>query len=441
MGEDKLRKLRHLGVVRGARNLIPAASQGDKRQRLPEPAIPADFPGEDGEDIALDHLLPGGNLVETELGSCFVLDHVYPISHLHGDNTLEELSSYSFEVAATICHDDRLAHLQVEDLLFLDTETTGLMGAGTIAFMVGVAYFDVDSSGHKAFIVRQYFLRDHADESAMLQMLSELLASRAGLVTFNGRSFDLPLLDNRYLMNRLDGLSGDLLERPHFDLLPPSRRLWRRRLGSCSLSSLEQNLLGLQRGHEDVPGWAIPGLYMDYLRSGDARQLLRVFYHNRIDMLSMVTLAGCIIHQFSQPDIDDYPLDLLSLAIWQQRIGLTDEAEENFRLVTRQDPELEVYHQVLSQLSFLLKRNNRREEAVQYWKQIAVTSFDDVTAHVELAMHYEWQDQDLATARYWTSTALDLVQKWPMSEDAVVTEELEHRLARLDRKLTIRKKD
>jgi hypothetical protein len=108
-------------------------------------------------------------------------------------------------------------------------------------------------------------------------------------------------------------------------------------------------------------------------------------------------------------------------------------------LVTRQDPELEVYHQALSQLSFLLKRDNRREEAVQYWKQIAVTSFDDVTAHVELAMHYEWQDQDHETARYWTSTALDLVQKWPRGEDASVNEELEHRLARLDRKLTNKK--
>ncbi len=441
MGEDKLRKLRHLGVVRGARNLIPASPQAEKQKWLSEPAIRSDYRGEDGQNVALDLLLPGGNLVETDLGSCFVLDHVYPISYLHGDNTLEELSSYTLEIAATFCRDERLAQLRVEDLLFLDTETTGLMGAGTIAFMVGAAYFDVDASGHKAFIVRQYFLRDHADESAMLTMLSELITRRAGLVTFNGRSFDLPLLDNRYLMNRLDGLGVDLLERPHIDLLPPSRRLWRRRLGSCSLSSLEQNLLGLQRSHEDVPGWAIPGLYMDYLRSGDAHQLLRVFYHNRIDMLSMVTLAGRVIQQFSQPDMGDNPLDLLSLAIWQQGIGLTAEAEDNYRLVTGQDPELEVYHQALSLLSFLLKRNGRREEAVQFWKQIAVTSLDDVTAHVELAKHYEWQDKDLETARYWTSMALDLVQKWPVGYDAAVTEQLEHRLARVDRKLAMRMKD
>ncbi len=441
MGEDKLRKLRHLGVVRGARNLIPASPEEDNQQRFTARATYSDFPGENGENVALDQLLPGGNLVETELGSCFVLDHVYPISYLHGEDNLGELGSYSLEVAATFCQDKRLAQLHVEDLLFLDTETTGLMGAGTIAFMVGAAYFDVDGAGNKAFIVRQFFLRDHADESAMLYLLSELLASRVGVVTFNGRSFDLPLLDTRFLMNRLDGLAGDLLERPHIDLLPPSRRLWRRRLGSCSLSSLEQNLLGLQRSHEDVPGWAIPGLYMDYLRSGDARQLLRVFYHNRLDMLSMVTLAGHIIRQFSQPEMDDYPLDLLSLAIWQQGIGLTGEAEDNFRLVTGQDLELEVYHQALNQLCYLLKRNGRREEAVQFWHQIAVTSFDDVTAHVELAKHYEWRDQDLETAHYWTSTALDLIQKMSRGEDTAVNEELEHRLARLDRKLTLRKKD
>jgi len=441
MSEDKLRKLRHLGVVRGARNLIPAPPQTDNQRKAPRRVIPSDFSGEEGENLALDLLLPGGKLVETELGSCFVQDHVYPISYQHGDDSLGELSSYSLEVPAVFCRDERLSQLHVEDLLFLDTETTGLMGAGTIAFMVGAAYFDVDAAGNKAFIVRQYFLRDHADESAMLYLLSELLASRMGLITFNGRSFDLPLLDIRYLMNRLDGLAGDLLERPHIDLLPPSRRLWRRRLGSCSLSSLEQNLLGLRRSHEDVPGWAIPGLYMDYLRSGDARQLLRVFYHNRIDMLSMVTLAGRIINQFSQPGMDDYPVDLLSLAIWQQGIGLTSEAEDIFRLVTRQEPDLEVYHQALSQLSFLLKRSDRREEAVQYWKQLAVTSFDDVAAHVELAKHYEWHDQDLETAHYWTSTAMDLIQKWPRGEDSAVHEELEHRLARLERKLGMSMKD
>ena len=435
MGDDRLKRLRRLGVVKGARNLKPASPDQDEVRRIIVPTSAAETAGEESENLRLEVLLSGGRLVETEFGSCFVLDHVYPLSHRHGHNRLAELLALPTDAAATFCQDERLATLSVEDFVFLDTETTGLRGAGTIAFLVGAAYFDRDRSGHQAFIVRQYFLRDHGDESAMLYLLSELLEKRTGLVTFNGRSFDLPLLDTRYLMNRLDGMVGDLLERPHIDLLPPSRRLWRRRLGSCSLGSLEQNLLGLQRSQEDVPGWAIPALYLDYLRSGDARELLRVFYHNRIDMLSMVTLAGRIIRQFSKPQPDDFPLDLLSLARWQNALGLNDTAEEYLRMAVAQDLPLELYQQALHQLSSILKRNGRRDEAVQLWQQLAVTSIDDVDAHVELAKHFEWWQQDLDTARQWTRAALALAETWQTANTVIVQDKLQHRLTRLERKI------
>jgi tetratricopeptide (TPR) repeat protein len=320
--------------------------------------------------------------------------------------------------------------MRPDNFLFLDTETTGLGGAGALAFMVGVAFFKGD-----ALLVRQFFLRDQADEAAMLGMLADLLAERPGLITFNGRSFDLPLLDNRYLMQRLDGSAGDLLERPHIDLLPPSRRLWRRRLPSCSLGSLEQNILGLPRTHEDVPGWAIPGLYMSYLRDGDAGDMLRVFYHNRMDILSMVVLAARIAHQFAHPVPEDDPLDLLGLARWQLALGMSAEAEDTLRLIAEQDAPLEIYHQSLLELGLLLKRAGRREEALPLWQQVAVTSFEDVSAHVELAKHYEWQLQDLQSAKSWTRRALALLDNSESFAARTVQGELEHRLARLERKL------
>jgi tetratricopeptide (TPR) repeat protein len=281
------------------------------------------------------------------------------------------------------------------------------------------------------FVVRQYFLRDHGDEPAMLLLLDELLAGKAGLITFNGRSFDIPLLDTRFLMNRMP---TSIRQMPHIDLLPPARRLWRQRFGSCALGSLEESLLGLRRTHEDVPGFLIPGLYNAYLRHGDARELTRVFYHNQIDMVSMVTLTSRIMRLFAHADAADHPIDLYSLGKWQAALGETAVAEQMLKQAVQGDLPLETYHKALAELGALLKRHDRRAEAVPYWQQIAATSFGSVDAHVELAKFYEWHEPDLAAAIGWTEQALALCQNGSPSRAALIRAELEHRLARLRRK-------
>jgi hypothetical protein len=174
---------------------------------------------------------------------------------------------------------------------------------------------------------------------------------------------------------------------------------------------------------------------MDYLRSGDAAELVRVFYHNRIDMLSMVTLAHRIIRQFTQPHDGDAADDLLSLARWQAALDMPAEAEMNLRQVLAGDVELAAYQQALGQLAWLLKRHDRRPEAVPLWQQLAVTSFDDVSAHVELAMYYEWHDIQLDVALHWTTQALSLVEGWGPAKVEPLLGELLHRRARLERKL------
>ncbi len=441
MGEDKLKRLRRLGVAKGTRRLKPAAPQSQEKPEQHFDRRESDSPGENpGQDnLSLAVLFPGGQVIKTDYGSCFVLDKVYPLTHRHGEDILAALITTPIVAAATFTRDQRLTGLRPDDLLFLDTETTGLSGAGTIAFMVGVAFLEsspVPSGRRQAFVVRQYFLRDHGDEPAMLFLLSQLLAQKKGLVTFNGRSFDLPLLDTRYMMNRLDGMVGDLRDRPHIDLLPPSRRLWRHRFTSCSLGSLEQNLLGLTRDQQDIPGWAIPGLYLDYLRNQDAREMRRVFYHNQVDMLSMATLIVRILRQFTQPQPEDHPLDLLSLGRWQMAIGQTAEAEKNLQLAATLDLPLSHYHQALYLLGSLLKRANRRSEAVPLWQQIAVTSFDDVSAHLELAKAFEWHLDDLKSARMWTEEALKLYESWDAGRDLNLQEEMLHRLHRLELKIS-----
>ena len=420
MDQEALARLRRLGVVKGARQLKSKATLSENVQ---DAAAQAEPESESEGPQALEKLLPGLELAETAEGACHILDRVYPLSHRHGRLPLSKLLGLSSRVAARFCQDDRLASADFRDYLFLDTETTGLGGAGTLAFMVGVGYFD-----DGAFVARQYFLRDHGDEPAMLLLLHELLEEKAGLITFNGRSFDLPLLEGRFILNRL---SIPLVERPHIDLLPPSRRLWRHRLDSCALNSLEKNLLGVQRSQEDVPGWLIPSLYHRYLGDGDGREMARVFYHNRLDLLSMVTLAAQIVGQFDNPQSADHPMDLLGLGKWQADLGRIEEAERVLRMAAVPELPNELFQEALTRLAYLLKRNGRRDEAVEVWQQVACTSFKDVTGHVELAKHYEWHDVNLPLARLWTEQALELIAG---IEAPSLRAELEHRLERLQRK-------
>ena len=419
MSEELLDRLRRLGVTRGTRALKPAAPRAWSNRYLEEASL------------ALEQQFPGGHVEENALGAYFVVDAVYPQEHRHGPSALSSLLTLSPELAAPYCGDERLATLDFRDFVFLDTETTGLHGAGTVAFLVGIAFFDRQAES-EAFIVRQFFLRDHGDEAAMLHALDELLATRAGLVTFNGRTFDLPLLSNRYLMNQLP---GDPRSLPHIDLLPLSRRLWRRRVGSVALSNLETAVLGIRRTGADVPGWLIPTIYTDYLRSHDTRELGRVFYHNEVDLLSMVTLADYQIRLINRSLPSCNPIDVYSLGKWQADIGMATAAEATLSDVVRQDLPLSLYHEALARLALLFKRQGRYEEAAPLWQQWAATTFDSVDAHVELAKYFEWQAGDLEAAVRWTRRALDLVDGWPQMQAQLQRPELLHRLDRLQRKL------
>jgi len=430
MKQDLQERLRRLGVTRGTRDLrSTGGSRGANPKSESHPGTPSTRQGEGAG--SLEKMFPGSRLENTVEGPCFVVDQVYPLTYAHGHHHLSDLLGQSPEVAAVFCKDKRIANLRFRDLLFLDTETTGLAGAGSLAFMVGIAFYE-QSGPTEVLVVRQYFLRDHGDEKAMLLLLDELIAQKSGLVTFNGRTFDIPLLDNRYLMNRMPNRLSYV---PHIDLLSPARRLWRHRFGSVALGNLEKELLGVRRSGEDVPGWIIPGLYNDYLRSGDPRELRRVFYHNQIDMLSMITLANEVIRQFGSARSDDHPLDLFSLGKWQENLGLLQVAEENLRRAAAADMPLDLYHQSLRRLGLLLKRNGRRSEAIPFWQQWAATSLEDVEPFEELSKHYEWHEHDLSTAVLWAERALELMNNFSQHQAALQRPQLEHRLARLKRKL------
>jgi hypothetical protein len=360
-----------------------------------------------GRRKAIEALIPG-EIVLTPSGPFFLHTESYPCDHIHGSRPLAELLAYPRDAAARLARDDRLARVDPARVAFLDTETTGLAGGtGTYVFLVGVGAFEADR-----FTIRQYFMRDFSEEPAQLEALGHLLDGYDAVVSFNGRHFDMPLIETRFLMNRQ---APRLIGAPHLDLLPTSRTFWRHRLESCALSSLEAHLMGVQRTQEDVPGWLIPGLYLDYARSGDAREMPRIFYHNAQDILSLVALAAlqCGLLTSPLPPACDVPgEDLYGLGRFLHDLGETGRAETAYSLAARTCRVPEVREAAMREVAYLLKRQERRAEALAWWQALAETA-GAVYACEELAKHYEWHGADLTLALAWTERAQALAGALP----------------------------
>jgi uncharacterized protein YprB with RNaseH-like and TPR domain len=367
-------------------------------------------------------------------GGYQLIEERYPLDRVHGSLSFGDLLNRSPHIAARLARQPALAQASLRDLAFIDTETTGLAGgAGTLAFLIGVGVFEDD-----AFVVRQLFLRDPSEEMAALIALEGLLARRAGWVTFNGRAFDVPLLETRYTLNRR---RAPFAGRPHFDLLNPARWLYRGRLASCALSSLEANVLGVPRTTDDVPGALIPWMYVQFLRSGDATEMRRVIYHNAMDILSMVTLAAHLLDVFDHDRVEAEaegarsPEDWLRLAHWHEADQRLLEAEAAYRRALTGRLSLEDRAAALEKLGFLLKRTGRRAEAVPLWEQWASFTVDEALPCVELSKYYEWKAQDTALALRWAERAQAIVMSQPPTwQRAEVIDAVTRRLARLQEK-------
>jgi uncharacterized protein YprB with RNaseH-like and TPR domain len=407
---DLTRKLRRLGVSKGARELASPP---------PSPAPPPH-----------DKALPPGQQVKTPFGYCFYIEERYPLQHRHGHAALNSLLAHDQTAAAQMAVGPQPDCFDLRRALFIDTETTGLgTGAGVLAFLIGAGYFEDD-----AFVLRQYFLRDPSEEDAALNHLADWSENFAGLVSFNGRGFDVPVLQSRFILARL---RPDILNAPHLDLLPPSRRVWRGRFENNKLGTLERRVLGVQRSQDDIMSWLIPDLYRQYLRGGDNGEMRQVLYHNAVDILSLVVLAERLCRLFADPLADDVaPHERAALARWLQALGLPERAEALYRAALDDVLPLDVQHTCLQHLAALLKRQDRRAEAAPLWMQWALEDESQVEAQVELAKFYEWHQVDLEKALAWTEQALGVVARWSrdLRQDEIEGE-LKHRRARLIRKI------
>lgn len=368
---------------------------------------------------SLEELL-GGEEVDGSRGSFLLCRRQYPRDHCHGLVRLEQAVDLPSRWLSRLGRD--LERMELERVVFLDTETTGLSGGtGTYAFLVGLAWIEPER-----IHLEQLFMREHSEEAALLEYLAGRLRGCGGLVTFNGKTFDVPLLATRFLMKRQ---RFDLAALPHLDLLHPSRRLWSQALPDCRLETLESRILGVPR-LADIPGRDIPEAYFRYLRTGDGRDLARVAEHNQSDLLALIGLVGCLARRLEEPLEARRPEEDLGLGRMLASLG---ETEAGGRLLARA---LEAPLPAASrcrarlQLARLRRRAGDIQGAVALFEQILQEEPSHPEAAEELAKHLEHRLGDVPGALALVAGVLQARELTPARRTA-----LEYRHQRLLRRL------
>ena len=397
----------------------------DRLRGVIQPGGPGHAGGREGlaVDECADDVL-GGEWRESGGQRFLVVDRTYRPGHRHGQMAIADALPPTDGPWPGL---SLLAGGVGGRLLFVDLETTGLAGgAGTYAFLVGCGWFDGGS-----FRIRQFVLTSFAAERALLEAVADVAAESGTVVTYNGKSFDLPLIETRFVLHRRGTPFADM---PHVDMLHPARRLWRRDDDGCRLAALEQMLCGVVR-EGDVPGFEIPSRYFHYVRSGDARPLEAVLEHNRLDVLSLacVTARAALLLDEGAAAARG-AREALGLGRLYDRGGRVHEARACFmRACALDDGDGETRAEALKAYALVSRRLRCYEDAAAAWRRIlelpACAEGIVREAAEALAVHHEHRARDLPVAR-----ALAM-QSLTCSGTLARQQALQHRLARLDRKL------
>jgi len=378
-----------------------------------------------GPALPLEECVSGGEIT-TAAGRFFCVENEWGFSHHHGCRCIGDLSPLDMTSVSTLANDGALAGLDYARGVFLDTETTGLAGGtGTVAFLIGMGWFE-----GSRFVMKQLFMRDYSEERAALMFLRELVQDRQFLVTFNGKAFDVNLLTARFILNRLADPLGGL---PHLDLLHPSRRLLKHRLDNVRLGTIEGAVLALER-EGDIPGYEIPQRYFDWLKRRDGRLMADVFLHNRLDVLSMAALTAHLTEMIAVETpgpAPRSPRDLLAAARLLMHRGETITAGRMLNELRSASCQATM-RQTCRLLSLIHKRAGEWSQAVEIWEEMITRDRDDVFALVELAKWHEHRTRDYVQALNLAREALHVL---PLSAPEMEKEVLRRRVARLERRL------
>jgi uncharacterized protein YprB with RNaseH-like and TPR domain len=339
----------------------------------------------------------------------------------------------------------RAALSDPEKWLFLDTETTGLAGGtGTYAFLVGLAWWDAGG-----LQVEQFLMRDFTEEYSLLHELSARVTERPVLVTFNGKSFDWPLLESRFTMTR--SIAAPRLT-AHLDLLHPARALWKLRLGSVRLVELERHVLDAPRlgwhRDEDVASALIPQFYFDYLRGGPVEPIAGIVRHNQMDLRGLAALFGKINTMLCEtPCATDEmeSLDLFGLSKFLQRRGDSDRAHSTCAQALDAGLPAEFRPKARRELALMAKRRGEHAQAAALWQEIAADPQDGLQACEQLAIHFERNAKDLSRAAEFAELALSKIRRqrstsrdsYLVARSTRLEQRILHRIARLQHRIKI----
>lgn len=422
----------------------------DRMNRLRATAGDTSFPekiaNEDNTSLSSDsdneeRLHPGWSTFGVELrrndsGAYLVRRTIYPLDHRHGTHAVGELNEASAGLSAF--HPDA-GEPAPDSIVYLDLETTGLgVGAGNVPFMVGIGYMQGDS-----FVIEQTLIRHPAEEYAMLQDLQRKLRNYTYLATYNGKTFDWPLVQNRMIMNAIRFADWSPL---HLDFLHPSRSVWRNTLASCKLSHIEEERLGIAR-LDDVPGSLAPQLYFQYLADGDPAPLEGVFRHNESDLLSLACLSirfGWLLQEqiFRRIPYPEEAEELVRTGLWLNRMGGCELPETLFKRAM--DSERAAPSSLLM-LAATDKKAGNWDRAVLLWQKAIVQAGERsheavIEACIELAMYYEHRMKELESALAYALQSMDRMERLtqygrPDRKHRAELDSIRNRVARLRRKL------
>ena len=312
--------------------------------------------------------------------------------------------------------------LRREDICFLDTETTGLShGAGTVAFLVGVGRFT-----QEGFLLRQYLMRDYDEEIPLLSLVARDMAESRLLCTFNGATFDLPLLEGRFTMQRMREMYP---RRPHVDLLPTARRVWKLRLKKCNLTSLEEAVLGQER-QDDLPGALVPERYFQFLKTRNFSLLEDILEHNAQDIVSLAHILDRLLRLHEAPLLAGAPEDVFSLGRVYERRGKIDGARVCYRAADQGSVSLLARGRMAESYRWA----GDYDAAAEVYRRMIQDRQGGVAPLIAMAKICEHKRRDYAAAIEYTRKAIILAADAPGENMAALQKRYERLLQKARRK-------
>jgi len=361
--------------------------------------------------------------VETPFGRHSESEKLYERHRRHGSVGIADLEDLPQDLLEPISS-GQIRGVPCTKWCFLDTETTGLAGgSGTYAFLIGVGRIAADG-----FRIRQFFMRDFGEEASLLSALAGHLRNFDVMITFNGITYDQPLLETRFRMTRQRPPFTSL---EHLDLLFGARRLWNLRFDSCRLVDLENQILGVER-QGDLPGEMIPYVYFEYLRTHEIFRLMPIFHHNAVDILTLACLTAIVPHAFHSPEQAQFShgAEMVGLARWWRRAEQYENALGLFRQAVDRGLPDELLFRTLWDIAALEKKVGRHDAALAALIDLAESHNPwRAAALTELAKHYEHRERNYTMALEMARKAFELEP----------SEALGLRAARLEKRVASRK--